>query len=156
MSKAERLVVIRELIQTKTITTQEELLKILQSQGIELTQATLSRDLKQLRAARVPNSLQEMVYVLSDDIVNNNPQSSIHTPLQGFLSMKISLNLAIIKTLPAYSHTIADTLDKLDLDEILGTVAGNDTILVVLQENTNKNLFIQNLKKGLPELQKIL
>lgn len=142
MNKQERHELIRNTIRNQKVGTQEDLVKILENQGVELTQATLSRDLKQLRAARVADPVRGLVYVLADEFVKQQTQEISTT---GFHSIVFSGNLAIIKTLPAYSHTLADTIDKAAIPEILGTIAGNDTILLVLTENTSS----EEVKKAL-------
>lgn len=144
VTKEKRLKAIREIISSKKISSQEELLSDLLSSGFELTQATLSRDLKQLKAGRIP-SKDGYVYVVSEDYVaSDNSAQGANLPY-GFLSMAFSGNLAVFKTLPAYASTFADALDKADLTEIVGTVAGNDTVIAVL----NPDVDVNELKKRL-------
>ena len=150
MKKEERLNVIKQIIVNQKISSQEELLTILLNQGFELTQATLSRDLKHLKVGRIPSE-SGSTYVISNDFIKSSENSN--SPVEmGFKSIEFSGNMAVIKTLPAYSHAVADALDKADIHEILGTVAGNDTVLVVVREDVTHNQVISAILYVLPEL----
>lgn len=153
MNKEKRLNAIRQIISNQKIRSQEELLTLLIAQGFELTQATLSRDLKHLKVGRIPSDLG-FTYVISNDFIQSE---TLHSPVEiGFKSIEFSGNMAVIKTLPAYSHAVADALDKAEIDEILGTVAGNDTVFIVMSEKTKPNKLIDALVLKLPELKKKL
>lgn len=155
VNKEERLTAIKQIISNQKIRSQEELLLLLISQGFELTQATLSRDLKHLKVGRIPSE-SGFSYVISNDFIQNSNEIS-HSPIEiGFKSIEFSGNMAVIKTLPAYSHTVADALDKADLNEILGTVAGNDTVFIVMRENINRDQLISAITNKLPELREKL
>ncbi|NOQ25593.1 MAG: hypothetical protein GQ564_09565 [Bacteroidales bacterium] len=149
MNKEKRLNAIKQIISNQKIRSQEELLTLLITQGFELTQATLSRDLKHMKVGRIPSDLG-FTYVISNDFIQSE---TLHSPVEiGFKSIEFSGNMAVIKTLPAYSHAVADALDKAEIDEILGTVAGNDTVFIVMSEKTKPNKFIDALVSKLPEL----
>ncbi|OFX89360.1 MAG: hypothetical protein A2W99_13770 [Bacteroidetes bacterium GWF2_33_16] len=151
MTKEKRLKAIRQIITTKKVGSQEELINNLTDLGFELTQATLSRDLKQLKVGRIPYQ-HGFKYVISDEFVSiQNPKN--YSPLAfGFLAIEFSHNIAIIKTMPAYSHTIADAIDRAEMNEIIGTVAGNDTIIAVIREGVSHDQVLKAMSKYLPEL----
>jgi len=151
MSKENRLNAIRQIITDQKIRSQEELLNILIDQGFELTQATLSRDLKQLKVGRIPSE-SGFTYVLSRDFVNYSEENSPSPVEIGFRSIEFSGNMAVIKTQPAYSHAVADALDKANIYEILGTVAGNDTVFVVIREGVFPEQLTSAIISKLPEL----
>jgi transcriptional regulator of arginine metabolism len=155
MNKENRLNAIRQIITNQKIRSQEEILSRLTDLGFELTQATLSRDLKQLNVGRIP-SKNGFTYVISDDIVNSQKKNQFSPIAYGFLAIEFSENMVIIKTLPAYSHTIADAIDKAELNEVLGTIAGNDTVFAVLREGVTADQFKQAIFKALPELKERL
>ncbi|HAF30288.1 MAG TPA: hypothetical protein DCG75_14700 [Bacteroidales bacterium] len=155
MNKENRLNTIRQIITNQKIRSQEEILSRLTDLGFELTQATLSRDLKQLNVGRIP-SKNGFTYVISDDIVNSQKKNQFSPIAYGFLALEFSGNMVIIKTLPAYSHTIADAIDKAELNEVLGTIAGNDTVFAVLREGVASDQFIQAIVGALPELKERL
>jgi transcriptional regulator of arginine metabolism len=155
VNKEKRLNAIRQIISDQKIRSQEELLTLLIAQGFELTQATLSRDLKHLKVGRIPSDAG-FSYVISNDFVKSTDEN-LYSPVElGFKSIEFSGNMAVIKTLPAYSHAVADALDKAEIDEVLGTVAGNDTVFVVMSEKTKPNKLIDALVLKLPELKKKL
>jgi transcriptional regulator of arginine metabolism len=151
MNKETRLNAIRNIITNHKIRSQEELLTRLTDLGYELTQATLSRDLKQLKVGRIP-SKEGFSYVISEDIINTNNSEKFSPIAYGFLAIEFSGNIVVIKTLPAYSHTIADAIDKAEMNEVLGTVAGNDTVFAVVREGLNPDQIKKAFVKAIPEL----
>ena len=155
MNKEKRLQAIRQIIQNQKIRSQEELLSQLTDIGFNLTQATLSRDLKQLKVARIPSE-KGFSYIISDDIINIQRKENLSPVAYGFLAIEFSGNMVVIKTLPAYSHTIADAIDKAEMNEVLGTIAGNDTVFVVLREGVTRDQLIKAMLKSLPELKERL
>lgn len=155
MGKENRLDAIRQIITNQKIRSQEEILSRLIDLGFELTQATLSRDLKQLKVGRIPSEAG-FTYVISDDIINSQNKDQFSPIAYGFLAIEFSGNIVVIKTLPAYSHTIADAIDKSEMNEVLGTIAGNDTVFAVLREKITPDQFIQSISNALPELKEKL
>ena len=151
MNKGSRLTAIRKIITNNTIRSQEDLLKRLFDLGFELTQATLSRDLKQLKVGRIP-SRNGFTYVVSDDFIKTQQLENYSPVAYGFLAIEFSGNIAVIKTIPAHSHTIADAIDKSEMNEVIGTVAGNDTIIAVLRDGTKPEQLISAMSRALPEL----
>ncbi len=136
-----RLDLIKKIIATKEIRSQEELLKELSDNGINLTQATLSRDLKQLKVAKTANEQNRYVYMLPDEMVRhhfNMTQSSIHFQ-GGFISLDFSGNLAVVHTRPGHANALALDIDGYNHEDIMGTIAGDDTILIVLKPGAAQN-----------------
>lgn len=135
--KANRLDAIKMIISSKEISSQEELLQELGKEGFELTQATLSRDLKQLKVAKAANTLGKYVYVLPNDIMYKRTAAQSASEMlmtSGFISLQFSGNLAVIRTRPGYASSMAYDIDNREFDGILGTIAGDDTIMLVLNE----------------------
>lgn len=140
--KTSRLDTIKVIISSKEIGSQEELLQELINEGFELTQATLSRDLKQLKVAKAASMNGKYVYVLPNDIMyKRNTDFSARDMLMntGFVSMQFSGNLAVIKTRPGYASSIAYDIDSRDSKDIIGTIAGDDTILLILKEGADRS-----------------
>ena len=126
MSKNSRHFVIKQIITRQAVASQEELRLLLESEGVEVTQATLSRDIKDLGIARV-NTPEGMRYVL-------RPESEEHR-LKALLSYEvesIEWNEAVIvvKTLPGRAQGVAEIIDSLRETDVLGTIAGDNTIFV--------------------------
>ena len=137
-SKNSRLDAIKIIISCKEIGSQEELLQELAKEGFRLTQATLSRDLKQLKVAKAASMNGNYVYVLPNNTMYKRmtEQHSAGELLMhnGFISIEFSANLAVIKTRPGYASSLAYDIDSKEFDEILGTIAGDDTIMLVVRE----------------------
>ena len=152
--KYQRLSTILRIIQENQVTSQEQLLGKLRSEGFDITQATLSRDLKHLKVAKLPGSKGAYHYVLpaSRSYAASEDDPSTASSLEGFLSLEFSGNVGVIRTVPAYSHTIASALDSANFKSIAGTVAGNDTIILVIREGYTREDIRANLVSAFPGL----
>lgn len=156
-NKSNRLNTIKMVISSSEIGSQEELLKVLQSHGFELTQATLSRDLKQLKVAKAATPSGNYVYVLPNDAMYRRTSTDVvitpNMPINnGYKSINFSGNMAVIKTKPGYAGCIAYDIDKAEIPEILGTIAGDDTILLIIKENISRLYIRELLSKVIPNL----
>lgn len=148
-TKDRRLEAIKMIISGKEVGRQEEVLNELRKEGFTLTQATLSRDLKQLKVAKAASMNGKYVYVLPNETMYRRS----HKPLSagemlsnpGFLSINFSGNLGVIKTRPGYASSIAYNIDNSNVPEILGTIAGDDTIIIVLREGVDHNALIDGI-----------
>lgn len=152
-NRTQRQLSIKKIISSKAIHSQEKLLAELHSQGFDLTQATLSRDLKILKVAKVPNGIHGYRYVISEGISTNQPLNKVNFLVDGFRDIQFSGNLAVIKTQPGYASSIAAVLDSAEPYEILGSIAGDDTILLVLREGITPGDLINSLVLIMPKLQ---
>lgn len=157
-NKSLRLAKIKEIIQNQIVTSQDQLLKFLISEGFNLTQATLSRDIKQLKIAKIPDGQGAYQYVLPGAITSESEivASAYSTKLNGFLSLEFSGNLGVIRTVEAFSHTVALKIDKANLKEIIGTISGDDTLFFVIREGFTREQVIQALLRRFPELEERL
>lgn len=151
-NKNERLMEIRRLIGSQNISSQEELMKILEKRGYELTQATLSRDLKYLKVAKMPDDQAGYVYILPDKDKVVEETGLGGQPLSGLISLDFAQGMAVLKTLPGHASSIAYTLDNLDSYEIAGTIAGDDTILLIPRDGVSKFDLANLLKLRMPGL----
>lgn len=155
VNKSRRLDSIKMIISSKEIGSQEELLQELALEGYELTQATLSRDLKQMKVAKAANTNGCYVYVLPNDTMYKRAvaTSTGDMALQnGFKSIAFSGNMAVIKTKPGYASRLAYDIDNSDLSKILGTIAGDDTILLVLREGYTQEEVKHSLSSVVPNI----
>ena len=118
-----------------------------------MTQATLSRDLKYLRVGKIIDNRFGYVYVLPD-LTNNGTDSPRpdNFPLNGFVSIDFAHNLAVMKVLPGYAPGIASAIDHLNSWEILGTIAGDDTILIILRDGISHGDLTELLSGIIPEI----
>lgn len=143
---------IRELIDKQRIASQGELQAKLLALGFAVTQATLSRDLAELKVIKQPDSSKGHIYAIPQQVTNPFKLRDDNSPLNACLRLSFSGNLAVIKCLPSFAPSIALLLDALEMEEIIGTLAGDDTILIVLGEGIAHDLFRQTLLRRLPEL----
>ncbi len=153
--KTSRLDAIKMIISSKEVGSQEELLTELQGEGFTLTQATLSRDLKQLKVAKAASMNGNYVYVLPNDTMykrNINQSASDMLMSTGFVSLQISGNIAVIKTRPGYASSMAYDIDNHESTDILGTIAGDDTIMMVLREGADIKKVRQFLANIFPNI----
>ena len=140
MDKLTRQSKIREIISSKEITSQEDLQLELKELGYLVTQATLSRDLKQLRVVKAPNENGESSYTIQQgSTVPTMPSLPDH--LEGVISIEFSGQFGVLKTIPGFANAVAYFIDRQKLQEILGTIAGDDTILIIAREGISKNLL---------------
>jgi transcriptional regulator of arginine metabolism len=145
----ERLMAIRRLINSMNISSQEELLALLEKHGFSMTQATLSRDLKHLRVAKMPDSEKGYIYMLTEKQLSE-PTENEDIPITGFISIDFAQGMAIMKTMPGHASSIAYALDNLNSYEISGTIAGDDTILIIPRDGVSKGDLVKLLKSKMP------
>lgn len=153
--KANRLDTIKMIISSKEVGSQEELLQELNHEGFNLTQATLSRDLKQLKVAKAASMNGKYVYVLPNNVMykrSNEQTASDMLTNDGFISIEFSGNIAVIRTRPGYASRMAYDIDNQELNEVLGTVAGDDTIMLVLREGVTANQLRKTLSYIIPNI----
>ncbi len=136
-NKNHRLQAIKRIITTEKIASQEELMHRLQAEGFNLTQATVSRDLKHLQAGKKPDPEKGSVFFISepDSGLKINETIDNRLLLSGIRSVLFANNFGVVKTLPGYASSIAVHIDKHNRFEIIGTIAGDDTILLIPGQN---------------------
>jgi len=154
--KNNRLDAIKMIISSQEIGSQDELLQELTKEGFQLTQATLSRDLKQLKVAKAASMNGNYVYVLPNNTMYRRmtePHSAVEMlRVDGIRGIEFSGNLAVIRTRPGYASSVAYDIDMHSFDEILGTIAGDDTILLVLREGCTRTSVMNDLSLVIPNV----
>lgn len=154
--KNSRLEALKMLISSMELSSQEEVLRALKTEGFQLTQATLSRDLKQLKVAKAASMNGKYVYILPNETmykrVTTPRKATEMLQRSGYISVKISGQLAIVKTRPGYASAIAYDIDASDSDLILGTIAGDDTIFVAIREGVTHGQILRVLSYVIPEI----
>ena len=154
--KKDRLETLRMIISSREMGSQEELLTALQQEGFKLTQATLSRDLKQLKVAKAASMGGNYVYVLPNVTmykrVSSPAQVKEMMQVPGFISINFSGNMGVIKTRPGYASSIAYNIDNSNIPFILGTIAGDDTIFIVIGEHVSEADVVAALSKVVPNM----
>jgi len=150
-TKTQRLRTIRRLISRDKISSQDELMKLLSGEGIRMTQATLSRDLKYLGVGKMPDNVKGYVYVLPDHDTNSNDVKP-SLPLTGFVSVDFANGMGLIKTWSGFAPSIASIIDSWNIWEIAGTIAGDDTILIIPRDGVTKEELFEKLSEYVPEI----
>jgi transcriptional regulator of arginine metabolism len=151
MERSTRLAVLKRIIETQKINSQEMLLQSLAEEGIRVTQATLSRDLKHLQVGKIPDGRGDYIYAFSDTPRVAATDKSLKEDFRrGFVSIDFSGNFALVKTLPGHAGSVAFAIDNLDVEEILGTLAGDDAVLVIPRDGMEIRTILEALEERIP------
>ncbi|MDE6737393.1 MAG: ArgR family transcriptional regulator [Treponemataceae bacterium] len=149
-----RLKAIKQLIKNNRIANQDELLTRLKKNGFDVTQATLSRDLKLLKVGKVSDGNGGYIYTLpGDDERSESAQIFTQDFLRGYVSIDWSGNIVVIKTFGGHADSVSNALDCLNMDEILGTVAGDNCIFACLRAGVTGEQFMAALKQRIPDIE---
>ena len=133
MAKNERKELILRLIRENDISTHEELTSLIRKQGMDVTQATCSRDIKELGIIKVILPNNQSKYAVLDKTGDIAPGRLLNVFSNSLLSCKNAMNLVIINTLPGMAQAAASALDSMHLQYVVGTIAGDDTVFVATQ-----------------------
>jgi transcriptional regulator of arginine metabolism len=131
MNKGQRHIKIREIITNRDVETQDELVESLKNAGFNVTQATVSRDIKELHLVKVPLMDGRYKYSLPADQRFNPLQKLKRTLTDAFVKVDQAGHMLVMKTLPGNANAIGALIDNLDWEEILGTICGDDTCLII-------------------------
>jgi len=139
MQKISRLLTIERIIEKEDISSQEELVKKLKKEGITCTQATLSRNLRQIGVLRVPNGRGGYRYSLSGSRKTQAVEGSVLNIVMVIRSITDANSMIVMKTRPGYANSVAVMIDNADRFEIAGTIAGDDTLLIIPRDNVRQH-----------------
>ncbi len=132
--KARRQMKIQAIITKEAIHTQEELAERLRQEGFDVTQATVSRDIKEMGLIKVPTSDDDYRYAVPGSAQpTNSPERLKRRMRETVVTVNDSENLIVIRTIPGNAQALADLIDKSNWEEVIGTVAGDDTILLIVK-----------------------
>ncbi|CAH8771561.1 transcriptional regulator ArgR [Paenibacillus dendritiformis] len=145
--KGQRHIKIREIIMNNEIETQDELVDALRSAGYHVTQATVSRDMKELHLIKVPMKDGRYKYSLPVDQRFNPAQKLKRSLLDNFISIDSTENLVVIKCLPGTANAIAVLMDNIEWPEIMGTVCGDDTILIICRTKQQSDQVVAQIEE---------
>lgn len=143
--KQERQDAILEIIRHNVIETQEDLLTALESEGYRSTQATMSRDIKELNLTK---TLVDGSYRYT---VATKPKTSQQSPLfqEGVLSVAAAQNIVVVKTMPGFAMAVCAAFDQMDIVGNVGTLAGDDTCILIMTDNDTARAFTDKLGQDL-------
>ncbi len=150
MKRTERLRAIKEIITSKKISSQEDLLNELKKRGYDVTQSTISRDISELRLVKTRNYREEEYY----SIENITHEGKVIDPVkfktklkESVLSVKRAENIIVLRTFPGEAQGTAAIIDGMNFVEILGTVAGDDTIICIADNQKNAEKIFEMMQK---------
>ena len=145
--KSQRQAKILEIISNRNVETQEQLLELLQQEGFSSTQATISRDIKELRIVKELTSLGTYRYATSANEVSGSFSSRLNTIFREcVISFDYAQNIIIVRTLPGLASAAGSAIDAMNLSIIVGTLAGDDTVMIVMRDTNAAAAFCGEIK----------
>ncbi|MBQ3494852.1 MAG: arginine repressor [Clostridia bacterium] len=147
MARSSRQSKILELISTKEIETQDELVSYLKAANFDITQATISRDIKELGLIKILGSEGRYKYALVESGEQAVSNKSIAIFRESVISVNYAQNLCILKTAKAMASGICSLVDKLNLSNVLGAVSGDDTVMIILPTNSDAEKCAKSLEE---------
>jgi transcriptional regulator of arginine metabolism len=159
ITKNRRLAIIAELVNTHSPNSQGKLLKLLHEKGFTITQTTLSRDVKQLKISKMPDEKGNYVYMIAHQDTNSPNRhhikdKTVFSPNRGFISIEFSNQLGVIKTRQGYASGMALDIDSRASSVILGSIADDNTILLIPREGVSRQDVINALATIIPGIKK--
>ncbi len=145
MARSARQSKILELISTKEIETQDELAKELKNANFEITQATISRDIKELGLTKILSSSGKYKYAIVGSGEQQISNKFVSIFREAVISVKAVLNIAVVKTLKGMASGVCSFIDKLNLTDLVGAVNGDDTVMLIFPTATNASDAVQAL-----------
>ena len=145
--KSQRQAKIMEIISTRNIETQEQLLEALQKEGFRGTQATISRDIKDLRIVKELTSLGTYRYTTPTKEVSGSFSSRMNTIFKEcVIGFDYAQNIVVIRTLPGLASAAGSAIDSMNLSIVVGSLAGDDTVMIVMRDNNAAAAFCGEIK----------
>lgn len=146
LDKEQRHRLLQEIITRESVSTQAELVKLLRAEGVKVTQATVSRDINELRLVRVPIGRGRHRYGLSSGGLQENIDEKLGHLFKNFVKdIDRGENTLVIRTVEGHASGVARLLDRLQRDDIVGTLAGEDTIFLVIRTSQEAADLIEEL-----------
>ncbi|MBP3487906.1 MAG: arginine repressor [Roseburia sp.] len=149
--KTKRQAKMLELIKKNDIETQEELSDYLLKEGYQVTQATVSRDIRELKLTKVAMSNGRQKYVALQETDEDLSRKYVRVFRDGFVSMDMAQNILVIKTVSGMAMAVAAALDAMNMHEIVGSIAGDDTIMCAIRSVDDTVAVMNRLKKIVEE-----
>ena len=144
--RSRRLTILSKLVSGRRYSSQEELAKALEREGMSVTQATLSRDLRSLGVIKRPDANGRASYELPGPATEQLDRSRQQLDLRAFVNeVKVAQNLAVVRTPPGHANAVGRAIDLQVSADVVGTVAGDDTVLVVLEDSPAARRFKKEL-----------
>ena len=145
--KSQRQAKIMEIISNRNVETQEQLLALLQEEGFRGTQATISRDIKELRIVKELTSLGTYRYTVANSEVGSSFSARLNTIFRECVTgFDYAQNIIIIRTLPGLASAAGSAIDAMNMSMVVGSLAGDDTVMIVMRDNNSAAAFCGEIK----------
>jgi len=145
--KSQRQAKIMEIISNRNVETQEQLLILLQQEGFRATQATISRDIKELRIVKELTSLGTYRYTVADSEMTSSFSARLNTIFRECVTgYDYAQNIIIIRTLPGLASAAGSAIDAMNMSMVVGSLAGDDTVMIVMRDNNSAAAFCGEIK----------
>ncbi len=145
--KSQRQAKIMEIISNQNIETQEQLQAVLLQEGYRCTQATISRDIKEMRIVKELTSLGTYRYTTSSNEIGSTFSSRLNTIFREcVVSFDYAQNIIVIRTLPGLAAAAGSAIDAMNLSTVVGSLAGDDTVMIVMRDNNSAAAFCGEIK----------
>ncbi len=145
--KAKRQSKILELIRKNDIETQEELLAYLIEEGFAVTQATVSRDIREMKLTKISLGIGRQKYAALNEPTGDMSEKYVRVLRDGFVSMDMAQNILVIKTVSGMASAVCASIDAMQIHEIVGSIAGDDTIMCAIRTTEDTIAIMKRLRK---------
>lgn len=136
-----------EIIQKNEVETQDELSALLEKDGFRVTQATVSRDIRELKLTKIPTASGRQKYAVITDAPENLSKKYERVLREGFLSMDMAQNILVIKTVSGMASAVCAAIDAMKMREIVGSIAGDDTIMCAIRTVDDKYAVMKKIRR---------
>ena len=145
--KSQRQAKIMEIIANRNVETQEQLLALLQKEGFQGTQATISRDIKELRIVKELTSLGTYRYTASNNEVSGSFSARLNTIFRECVTgFDYAQNIIVIRTLPGLASAAGSAIDSMNMNLVVGSLSGDDTVMIVMRDNNAAAAFCGEIR----------
>ena len=145
--KTRRQAKILELIQRNDVETQEELSAYLVREGFQVTQATVSRDIRELKLTKIAMDNGKQKYAVITDADSGMMEKYARVLREGFISMDLAKNIVVIKTVSGMAGAVCAAIDAMKFQEMVGSIAGDDTIICIIRDDEEAVKIMKKLRK---------
>lgn len=145
--KTRRQAKILELIQRNDVETQEELSAYLVREGFQVTQATVSRDIRELKLTKIAMDNGKQKYAVITDADSGMMEKYARVLREGFISMDLAKNIVVIKTVSGMAGAVCAAIDAMKFQELVGSIAGDDTIICIIRDDEEAVKIMKKLRK---------
>ena len=136
-----------EIIQKNEVETQDELSALLEKDGFRVTQATVSRDIRELKLTKIPTAGGRQKYAVITDAPENLSKKYERVLREGFLSMDMAQNILVIKTVSGMASAVCAAIDAMKMREIVGSIAGDDTIMCAIRTVDDRYAVMKKIRR---------